>query len=293
MTKPTVAIIGTSGFLGKPTLDAFESSIFADKFQFPIKALSRSSKPSTDKIEYIQGSLDDEGIDKVVESFKGVDVIIELSGPQVFGPVEILVKQVKPKLFIPSQFGTELDKSDKVFPGFLDIKAKHSKAVRDVGIKTVDVITSLFASPGAFLYEIVGQVGIDSESKTVIYRGDPDLKFAFTHVNDIGRSVAAIAAIDPFKLPDKIRIQSGLITPSQVVERYEKDHNVKLAVKKESAEEALKAGKAKYAQGFNPADFLFYLSVILSQGVDHGLRYSQNENELVNPGNKFWNWDQY
>ncbi|CUM57131.1 unnamed protein product [Debaryomyces tyrocola] len=293
MTKPTVAIIGTSGFLGKPTLDAFESSIFADKFQFPIKALSRSSKPSTDKIEYIQGSLDDEGIDKVVESFKGVDVIIELSGPKVYGPVETLVKQVKPKLFIPSQFGTEIDKSDKVFPGFLDIKTKHSKAVRDVGIKTVDVITSLFASPGAFLYEIVGQVGIDSESKTVTYRGDPNIKFSFTHVNDIGRSVVAIAAIDPSKLPDKIRIQSGLITPSQVVERYEKDHNVKLAVKNESAEEALKAGKAKYAQGFNPADFLFYLSVILSQGVDHGLRYSQNENELVNPGNASWNWDQY
>lgn len=129
--------------------------------------------------------------------------------------------------------------------------------------------------------------------ETVTYRGDPNIKFSFTHVNDIRRSVAAIAAIDPSKLPDKIRIQSGLITPSQVVERYEKDHNVKLAVKNESVEEALKAGKAKYAQGFNPADFLFYLSVILSQGVDHGLRYSQNENELVNPGNASWNWDQY
>lgn len=293
MTKPTVAIIGTSGALGKPTLDAFESSIFADKFQFPIKTLSRSSKPSTDKIEYIQGSLDDEGIDKVVEAFKGVDVIIELSGPQVYGPVETLVKQVKPKLFIPSQFGTEIDKSDKVFPGFLDIKTKHSKAVRDVGIKTVDPGTSLFASPGAFLYEIVGQVGIDPESKTVTYRGEPDLKFSFTHVNDIGRSVAAIAAIDPSKLPDKVRIQSGLITPSQVVERYEKDHNVKLTVKNESAEEALKAGQAKYAQGFNPADFLFYLNVLLSQGVDNGLRFSQNENELVNPGNNSWTWDQY
>lgn len=293
MSKPTVAIIGTSGFLGKPTLDAFESSDFADKFQFPIKALSRSSKPSTDKIKFIQGTLDEEGIDKVVEALKGVDVIIELSGPEVFGPVENLVKQVKPKLFIPSQFGTEIDKSDKLFPGFLGIKTTHSKVARDAGIKVVDIITSLFAAPGAFLYEIVEPVGLDPKSKSVTYRGDPDIKFAFTHVNDIGRSVAATAAIDPSKLPDKIRIQSGVITPRQVVEKYEKDHNVKLTVKNESAEEALKEAQAKYAKGFDFADFLYYLSVVLYQGVDNGLSFSQNENEIVNPGDKSWTWEKY
>lgn len=293
MSKPTVAIIGTSGFLGKPTLDAFESPLFEDKFQFPIKALSRSSKPSTDKIKYIQGNLDDDGISKVVEEFKGIDVIIELSGPQVFGPVESIVKQVKPKLFIPSQFGTEIDKSDKIFPGLLSIKTEHSNVIRDAGIKVVDVISSLFAAPGAFLYEIVGQVGIEPESKSVTYRGDPDLEFSFTHVNDIGRSVVAIAATEPSKLPNKIRIQSGLITPRQVVEKYEKNHNVKLAVKNESSQEALKEGQARYAKGFNLEDFLYYLSVLVSQGVDNGLLFSQNENELVNPGNKLWTWEKY
>lgn len=295
MSKPTVAIIGTSGFLGKPTIDAFESSIFADKFQFPIKALSRSrsSKASTDKIEYVQGTLDVEGIDKVVEAFKGTDVIIELSGPQVFGQVETLVKQVKPKLFIPSQFGTEIDKSDKVFPEFLDIKTKHSNTIRALGIKVVDVITSLFAAPRAFLYEIVEQVGIDPESKTVTYKGGPDVEFSFTHVNDIGRSIAAIAAIDSSKLPDKIRTQSGRLTVRQVVEKYEKSHNLKLTVKNESSEEALKAAQAKYSQGFNPADFLYYLSVIVSQGVDNGLSFPQNENELINPRNILWTWESY
>lgn len=143
MFKPTVAIIGTSGFLGKSTLNAFQNSVFADKFQFPIKALSRSTKTSTDKIEYVQGDLD-EGINKVVDAFKGVDVIIELSSLLVYGPVETLVKQVKPKLFI----GTEIDKSDKLFPGFQDFKTKHSKTIRDAGIKVVDVMTSLFGPPG-------------------------------------------------------------------------------------------------------------------------------------------------
>lgn len=293
MSRPTVAVIGTSGSLGKPTLDAFESSIFADKFQFPIKALSRSHKTSTDKIEYVQGTLDDKGIDKVIDAFKGIDVIIELSGPQVYGPVEYVVKRVKPKLFIPSQFGTEIDKSDKLFPGFLDIKTKHSQAIRDVGIKVIDVITSMFAVPGTFLYEIVGQVGIDPESKTVTYIGDPDFKFAFTRVNDIGRSVAAIAALDSSRLPDKIRIQSGTISPREVVKRYENDHNVKLEVKTEPAEEALKKSQAKYAQGFDFSDFLYYLNIILSRGVDCGLAYSENENVLVNPGSKSWTWEDY
>lgn len=292
MLKPTVAIIGTSGFLGKSTLNAFQSSVFADKFQFPIKALSRSAKKSNDKIEYVQGDLD-EGINKVVDAFKGVDVIIELSSMLVYGPVENLVKQVKPKLFIPSQFGTEIDKSDKLFPGFQDFKTKHSNAVRDAGIKVVDVMTSLFGPPGPFPYEIVGQVGIDAESKTVTYRGDPDTKTSFTSINDVGRSIAAVAATDFSKLPDKIRVQSGEITPRQVVERYENDHNAKLAAKVESAEEALKTAQTKYFQGYKPSDFLYYASVILYQGVDKGLAFRENDNELINPGSRLWTWDKF
>ncbi|CUM52543.1 unnamed protein product [Debaryomyces tyrocola] len=292
MLKPTVAIIGTSGFLGKSTLNAFQSSVFADKFQFPIKALSRSAKTSTDKIEYVQGDLN-EGINKVVDAFKGVDVIIELSSLLVYGPVETLVKQVKPKLFIPSQFGTEIDKSDKLFPGFQDFKTKHSNAIRDAGIKVVDVMTSLFGPPGPFPYEIMGQVGIDAESKTVTYRGDPDTKASFTSINDVGRSIAAVAAIDFSKLPDKIRVQSGEITPRQVVERYEKTHNAKLAVKVESAEEALKTAQTKYSQSYKPADFLYYSSVILFQGVDKGLAFRENDNELINPDSKLWTWDKF
>lgn len=293
MVKPTVLIIGTSGFLGKTTLNAFESPLFASKFQFPIKALSRTYKPSTDKIKYIQGDLNDEGIDNMASILKDVDVIIELSSFQVYGPVEKLVKQVKPKLFIPSQFGTEIDKSDKIFPGFQNFKTEHSKRVRDTGIKVVDIITSLFGPPGPFPYEIVQQVGIDPESNTVTYRGDPDVKFSYTSLNDVGRSIAATAAMEISQLPDKVRVESDKICPREVVTRYEKTHNVKLSVKFESAQEALEAAQAKYSEGYKSADFLYYSSIVLFQGLDKGSAFIRNENELINPGAKLWTWDKF
>lgn len=83
-----------------------------------------------------------------------------------------------------------------------------------------------------------------------------------------------------------IRVQSGEInnTYRQVVERYEKNHNAKLADKVEFAEEALKVA---------PPGFLYYSSVILFQGIDKGLAFRNNDNELVNPGSKLWTWDKF
>lgn len=291
MSKPSVAIIGTNGVLGKPTINAFESSLFADKFQFPIKALSRSQKSSTDKVDYIQGSLND--VTKIVEAFKDVDVIIALSGPETFDLIEPIVKQVRPKLYIPSQFGTEIDKSAKFFPGLLKIKQDHSEAIRNEGIKVVDIITSLFAQPSGFLYEIVGQVGIDVNTSTVNYRGDPDIKFAYTTANDVGKTIAAVSFRNPSGLPDKVRVQSGKLSPREVAKRYEEEHNLKLESHSESAQSALREAQVKYAKGFQPSDFLYYLSILVYQGDDSGLAFSENENELINPGSKLWTWEEY
>lgn len=297
--KPTIAVFGTSGFLGKPVLSAFESSYLADKIQLPVKAITTSSKDksNTNTTSYVEGGdlTKEEAQKKIIDQLQGTDVIISLAGfdPQLSTALENIVKGIKPKLYIPSQFGTDIVATSEYLPGFLEGKTQHSNNVRSAGIKVVDVITSLFAVEGSLLYEYVDLVGINTIDKTVTYAGSPQTKFAISKLSDIGHAVASLASIEPTKLPDTARIQSDEITYEDVVKKYQSTHNVNLEVKNISLDEILKQAQEKLNNGFDGKDFLFYLNAIAAQGVDKGLSFSKTENELVNPGEKYWTWDKY
>ncbi|EGW30152.1 uncharacterized protein SPAPADRAFT_63760, partial [Spathaspora passalidarum NRRL Y-27907] len=243
MSQISLAIIGLNGALGKPTLDAINSGKFDDKLKFPIKALTRKDTPSTDKIQYIKTEINSETVDSIANSLSGVDVIAELvtPNPDLFSTLEKVAGKVKPKLYIPSQFGADIESVSKLIPGFLALKTKHSENLRGLGIKTVDVITNLFAQPGSFLYEHVAHVGIDPDTNTVFQIGDLDTELEFTRLEDIGNVVLAVATTPIDKLPDTIRVKSGEIAYKDIINNYEKSHNVKLTVKEKiTTEEAKK-----------------------------------------------------
>lgn len=292
--KPSVAILGVSSALGQYTLKALELPFLADKIQFPVKAVTRdaSKKTNTAAVQYVQADLTAENADKVAEALAGTDVIIELLGfnPATFAVVETVVKAVKPKVFIPSQFGVEINKVS-YFPGFLEAKEKHSAAIRALGVKSVDIIPSFFADEGSYLYEIVAHVGIDAAAKTVTYFGSPDTKFSYTKLEDVGKVVASVASIPPSELPDKVRVEAEQISFKEFASRYEKKNNVTLTAKNVDGS-YLQEAQEKY-KNFSFNDFLYYLQVIASQGTDKGASFSSNENELVNPGAKNWTWTTY
>lgn len=294
MAKHSIAILGANGALGAPVLAALESSTFRDSFQKPAILITRNAadKKNTDAVEYRSGDLvaDPEG---VAETIKGVDVVISLLGftPEVSQAAEKLVSIVKPKLYIPSQFGVDVSSVQSVFPGFLLGKKQHSDALRSKGIKVVDISTSCFAGD-AWLYEINFHFGVDQEHKSVTYLGSPEQRVAFTHLIDVGRTVAAVATADPAQLPDKIEVQSGVVTPKQVVELWESRHGSKIEVKAViSKEQALKDAQEDWTKnGFQPQKFFYYLNVIISQD---GLVTDKNDNELVNPGESLWKWEKF
>lgn len=295
--KPTVAVLGSSGFLGEPVLKAFSADYLKDKIQFPVKALTRDikTKRDSDKVAFVEGNLDVTSKERIIQEFTGVDVIIELITPdvQLFNIVESIVSSVKPKLFIPSQFGAELSKVDKYLPGFLGAKTDHSNNIRKLGVKVVDVVTGYFALEDAFLYEIVGGVGIDAEHKTVTYAGSPQTPIAISKLPDIGYAVATLSTIPPSELSDTIRIQSQQVTFEDVVKRYEQNHNVVLKVNNTTKEDILKDAQSRFKTKFELKDFLFYLHAIAAQGVDQGLSFSKVDNELVNPKQQSWSWGSF
>ncbi|SGZ48812.1 CIC11C00000000103 [Sungouiella intermedia] len=295
MSKVSVAVFGLNGALGQPTLEAIKSPVFADKFQLPILAVTRdASKYTSDEhVKYITGDYLS-GKDALVKELNGVDAIVELlhPDPALFAAVEAIVGEVKPKVFIPSQFGVELEKAREVFPGFLALKSDHSDNVRKSGIKVVDIYTSFFAQ-GRWLYEVVGHVGGDLETKTVTYFGSPDTKVAFSSLTDIGRSIASLITKPASELPDKVRIQSGEVSLGEIIKRYEETHDIKFTEKVVPLDEALANAKEVWAKGFDPSKFLYYLQVISASGVDKGASFSQNQDELVNPGGSLWTWSKF
>ncbi|ODV80582.1 oxidoreductase [Suhomyces tanzawaensis NRRL Y-17324] len=293
----TIAVIGLSGLLGKPVLDALLSSVFADRIAYPIKALTRKDdKTSTDKVQYIQADL--ANTSAVAEALKGIDVIIELTtaNPVLFGQVEKIVAVVKPKLVIPSQFGIELEPVQEVAPGFFVIKLEHSANLRKLGVKVVDIATGFFAEKSSYSYEIVQPYGIDPASNTVIQYGPDDTKVSISTVTDIGNVIASVAT-DPnsSRLPDSLKVQSEIVPVKKVWETYEKNHNVKLehTAKKSAAEAKAEFKHLWETEGFVPAKFLHYLGYIIAQGADNGALFSENDRELVNPGEKYWKWGSY
>lgn len=291
-----IAVIGLNGVLGSHALTALKSDAFASKVSFPVLAVTRdpSKYTSDEHVKYVGG--DYSNPDALAEQLKGVDVLVSVVGvnPELFQSLEKLVAAVKPKLYIPSQFGVDIDNALEVFPGFLGLKKQHSDAVRKNGQKVVDVSTSLFAQEGAFLYEVTQHIGADPQSKKALYLGSPDQKFSFTHVADIGRVIASLAThSSPLDIPDKVRVQSGLLTPKQVVEKYEQSHNVKFETETVSKEDAYKQAQEVWAKGFDPSKFLYYLNVLVSQGEEKGVYFTTTTNELVNPGESLWKWESF
>lgn len=295
MSKVSIAVFGISGTLGDALLEALQSSTFSEKIQYPVKAISRKERVSTDKVQFISTDLNETG--KLAEQLKGADVFIELLGPSpdTFGNVEKIIAEVKPSIFIPSQFGMDLGAVQEWLPGILLIKTDHTENVRRLGVKVVEVVTGLFAIPGTFLYEWVGAAGIDPEKRTIEQRGDIHSRFAFSKVEDIAKSVVSAVTKEPLALPDKLFIQSGEITFKDVIERYETEHGVKLqTVSNESKEEAVSALKSLWkSEGFVYDRFFYYLQVVIAAGLDQGTRFSSNHDELVNPNESLWKWGKY
>lgn len=294
MSKVSIAVIGLHGFIGEHVLAAINSGKFDEKIQFPVKAVTRKvDAKSTDKIQYVHApELSDP---KLATELKGVDVLVELTTPtpEIFKNIEELIERVNPKLFIPSQFGTDLLQLGTYASGFLDFKTEHSENVRKLGVKVVDIITSLWATPGAYLYDWVGAVGITEEGINVI--GDINQKLNICKLEDVGNVVLAVATFQQVaNLPDVLHIASDTVTVKNIIDRYSVSKNKDLKVISEiSAEQGRKILNDKLKAGFKEDDFYFYLQAIVAQGLDKGLYFSKLDNELLNPNESLWKWGKF
>lgn len=292
----TIAVFGLNGLLGKPVIEALLREPFISKIKAPIRLITASDKKPIDSPNVKYYNLKEEGFSKPLE---GVDAVINLGGVPG-SPLDDILKAIveqKVKLYIPSQFGTDLVATEPTFSGFLKPKTDHSNAARKAGVKTVDVVTGLFIKDDGFfpfgpLFTFSGDY---EKTKQAIGRGDANTKVNPSFFKDIGNTVAALVTKDDYsKIPDTIRIYSDEVTNGDLVAHYEKVNNVKLNVKYISPSETIAEAKEKYSKGFKLEDFALYLATLLSEGEGKGLIYEKNnQREFVNPGESLFKWTKY
>ncbi|CCH47111.1 Isoflavone reductase IRL [Wickerhamomyces ciferrii] len=285
----TIAVLGVNGFLGESVINSLLSEPFISNIKTPIRLLTTSDKKpiESSNVEYI--NIKDQKLDS---HLTGVDALINLIGfPN--GANEDIIKSAvasNVKLYIPSQFGFNMEQVHSLLPNWLHGKIEHSEKARAAGLKTIDFNTSLFYVNfgGPFVSPLVT---LDSEKATIL--GDGKTSVNPSTLTDIGKSIASVVTSNDYsKLPNKIRIYSDNITVEDLLTKYEQDYNVKLTKEFKSDQEFLQNVVDKYNKdGFNPDDFFQYLAAILIAGEGKGtIVEGDNEKEIINPNESLFKW---
>ncbi|CAN3373524.1 hypothetical protein DIURU_001489 [Diutina rugosa] len=292
----SIAIIGFNGILGKPVYEALTSDAFRSKVK-EIKVVSRSDpKQPLPGVEYVIGDVSNESeVTKLAQGVGSVDAVISLVGlnPAVNPGLEAFLAQVKPQLYIPSDFSGDIEQTEKLVPGSVGFQAIHSETVRQLGIKVADVYTGLFHEPGTLPENFAQYFGISPDGSTVV-RGDVSTETSVTSVRDVGRVLAAIATFPDYsKLLDFINVESDKVSYTDVHQAWSAFHgkpiNITRTVTKEEALAEVKNDMA--TNGFDHAKLAFYLHSLTSQGAPGGLVFAETHNDLINPGT--WEWEKF
>jgi len=296
----TIAVFGLNGLLGHPVVNALLDEPFISQINTPIRLLTSSDKKPFQslKVEYYNVKKDDGGFAKALQ---GVDAVVNLSNvpgkPEDDAFLQAVIHN-KVKLYIPSQFGTDIKAASKILPNFLQPKEIHSKAARDGGIKTVDVITGLLIKedgffPSAPLAPFNPEV---EKTNEVTIRGDEHTLVNPSFLRDVGYTIASLLTRGKYSgIPDTIRVYSDRVFATDFIKHYENVHKTELKINYESSDKFIKEVQEKYNKtGFQGPDFGVYLATFIAAGEGNGLIYEKNhQKEFVNPGESLFTWTKY
>ncbi|PIL35924.1 hypothetical protein GSI_01584 [Ganoderma sinense ZZ0214-1] len=288
--KATAVILGGTGeagtSIGKIFLTEFRSS-------FPSVRITTRDPDSPKARELAKLGADVRPLSEPVEDvFSGADVVIDALPGHLAGDYRerILGALVRKnvKVYFLSEYGIEYHITD--FKGYDHDEwitkrkvAAAAHAALQGKVKVVELVTGIFHS---WVYR--PELGIDVKKNVYTPLGPGTLRFATTGKNDIGRSVArlSILALDPATtaaVPGRLRIAGHNVSYDEIRDIVAR---VKGVPKGTIRSGDLKAAKENLSK--HPTDnILDYITIAVGEGkVD----FSDNSNELVNPGQRFWKW---
>ncbi|KAG8882833.1 hypothetical protein FRB97_007657 [Tulasnella sp. 331] len=283
----TIAIVGATGYLGPSVAKAF-LNLHPETFS-RVVILTRNPKSDSAKaLEVLGADLLQVNGPIHAGALKGVDVLVNVLGTGV--PVEesdALFKEAAAsgvKVYFPSEYGIDHRDGPQNHIWFYE-KERHSTAARNEApgqLKVIKLYIGMFT-------EIVFApfFGLDNENGvyTSLGAGASDKKVSITSTADVGAAVARLsilAVADSKSVPDQVRISGDNKSFKELAEVVGQATGKTIKVVEEPAEET----------NDKDGEDLPALARLLRLNFAHGsVDFSkENDNELVNPGQKYWTW---
>ncbi|KAL8919123.1 MAG: hypothetical protein Q9172_005127 [Xanthocarpia lactea] len=242
-----VIVIGASGNVGKPAVDALL------KAGFNVTILTRKGSsakfPSEVKVQTID---DDYPSDQLVAIFKGQDAVLNLLPPvsvEQHNSIADAAADAGVKRFIPSEFGSDTSnpKIVELIPMFGAKTAitNYLKTKESSGLSWTAVINGAFFDWGLR----TGFLGFDLETHTATIFDSGEAVVNGTNLSDVAQSIVAILSRPEETANKYMFIQNVKATQNQILAALEKSTGKEWTVKRRSAAEARQAGGEKLGNG--------------------------------------------
>lgn len=293
-TLPTIALAGSTGYLGSQVFKVLTASTFRSSFAEVILLKRRKSSSAPQHSDpsktdpnspslYTTRYYDESNLSA---SLQDIDVLINTVGPTGHSFKDALLRAIPSshvKLYIPSEFGV-----DHTVHDFPHEEWDHKKAHYDLAQEILPPTTKVCRIfIGLFTEASIGP-WFAFDTKNAIYEavGSADIPVSFTSLEDTGRVIARVASMPLDQVPPQIHVASNTLTIRELAHVMEEAGSDSVQIKEVDLasykEAVLKEGTADPSK---------YLRFLMGEGnINHTAEGLGNDNELVNPGGKLWNW---
>ncbi|KAL9598544.1 MAG: hypothetical protein Q9219_004446 [cf. Caloplaca sp. 3 TL-2023] len=248
MALKNVVILGASGNVGTPTVDALLAA-----GSFSVTALTRNGSsatfPSGVKVEKVDESYPK---DQLLAVFKGQDAVVNLLPPSDVDRANSIADaaaEAGVKRFIPSEFGSDTSSPETValvpiFAGKAQMTG-YLKTKESSGMSWTAIINGAFFDWGL----LNGFLGFDIKSNTATIYDAGEAPVNMTTLSTVGQSVVSILQHPAETANRYVYIQSTRGTQNQILAALEKSTSKQWTVKKRESAEARQTGGAKLGKG--------------------------------------------
>ncbi|KAF4627566.1 hypothetical protein G7Y89_g10587 [Cudoniella acicularis] len=260
----TVMVIGASGSVGQPIVDALLAA------NFTVSVLTRESStrtfPSTVKVhptDYSEASL--------LKAFHGIGAIVStIATFSTFLQNAIISTAIAAgvKRFIPSEYG--IDTSLPSIPALLPPAAPKQETVaylkgRETEIEWTAICVGAFFD---WAFKIPGLFGWDLKAKKATIFDGGETEYEVTNVAQIGRSVVAVLAPEHLEETKNkyVYVNSFTLTQNKILGTLERLTGAKFEVESAETEELAKFGLEKLRA---------------SKGGEEGVAYKDGDFEVI------------
>ncbi|GJJ09344.1 hypothetical protein Clacol_003566 [Clathrus columnatus] len=283
-----VAIAGSTGKIGYLISKVFLSPSYRPFYSEVRLFVRDTGSLKAKELAQLGGTLvkvdmhDHEALNKAL---KGVDVVINaLGGPDHEAKSKLLdgVLASNAILYIPSEYGV-----DHRFNGFEHIlwtdKQKHVSRARSEGVnlKVIAIYVGFFLETA-----FSPAYGVDKENKRYNIIGSKDTRTTYTAMEDIARAVVQITTMalnSPSSIPDDIRIAGTTVSWEEINRFMHRESGEEMQIVSLDEPQSFRE-KTIQKEGTNGNA----RELLMSEGkIDFSV---DNQNELINPGEKLWDW---